>query len=129
MSFEHLATRTGNTKAQVLADTLDAATGRLLNEDRSPARRMGQIDNRGSHCYLAAYWAEALATQTSDAELASKFAPLAALLSENESTIHAELIADQGHANDIGGYYQPDPRLAAAAMRPSATFNAALSTL
>ncbi len=129
VSFDHLATRTGNTKAQVLADTLDAATGRLLNEDRSPARRMGQIDNRGSHCYLAAYWAEALATQTSDAELASKFAPLAALLSENESTIHAELIADQGHANDIGGYYQPDPRLAAAAMRPSATFNAAMSTL
>jgi isocitrate dehydrogenase len=129
VSFEHLATRTGNTKAQVLADTLDAATGRLLNEGRSPARRMGQIDNRGSHCYLAAYWAQSLADQTTDPELAAKFAPLAVLLTENEAAIHAELIADQGHPNDIGGYYQPDPRLAAAAMRPSAIFNAALSIL
>jgi isocitrate dehydrogenase len=128
VSFEHLATVTGNAKAKVVADTLDAATGKLLDEGKSPARKLGQIDNRGSHCYLAMYWAQALADQTVDGELATRFAPLAAALAEHETAIHAELIADQGHPNEIGGYYQPDPQLAAAAMRPSTIFNEILTS-
>ena len=129
VSFEHLATTTGNGKAQVLADTLDAATGRLLDEEKSPARKLGQIDNRGSHCFLATAWAQALAEQTTDPELAGLFAPIAAALTGSWATIEQELLDDQGHPNDIGGYYRPDPARAEAAMRPSATFNTILEML
>ncbi len=129
VSFEQLAQRTGNTRAQVLADTLDRATGTFLNEDRSPTRRLGGIDNRGSHFYLALYWAGELAAQSDDAELAEAFAELAKILAEQEQAIVAELVGVQGSPADIGGYYQPDPVLATAVMRPSATFNAALATL
>ncbi|MEU2236024.1 NADP-dependent isocitrate dehydrogenase [Streptomyces vietnamensis] len=128
-SFEHLATSTGNTRAQVLADTLDRATGTFLNEDKSPTRRLGGIDNRGSHFYLALYWAQELAAQTEDAELAKAFAPLAETLTANEQKIVDELIAVQGSPAEIGGYYQPDPAKAAAVMRPSATFNEAVASL
>ncbi|MEV4428923.1 NADP-dependent isocitrate dehydrogenase [Streptomyces sp. NPDC049602] len=128
-SFEHLATSTGNTRAQVLADTLDRATGTFLNEDKSPTRRLGGIDNRGSHFYLALYWAQELAAQTEDAELAKAFAPLAETLAANEQKIVDELIAVQGSPAEIGGYYQPDPAKAAAVMRPSATFNEAVASL
>ncbi|MFD0270100.1 NADP-dependent isocitrate dehydrogenase [Streptomyces sp. NPDC127106] len=128
-SFEHLATTTGNARAQVLADTLDRATGTFLNEDKSPTRRVGGIDNRGSHFFLALYWAQELAKQTDDAALATAFGPLAKTLTEAEQTIVGELIAVQGSPAEIGGYYQPDPAKAAAVMRPSATFNQALATL
>ncbi|WP_395359076.1 NADP-dependent isocitrate dehydrogenase [Streptomyces sp. YH02] len=128
-SFEHLATTTGNSRAQVLADTLDRATGTFLNEDKSPTRRLGGIDNRGSHFYLALYWAQELAAQTEDAELAKAFAPLAETLSANEQKIVDELVAVQGSPAEIGGYYQPDPAKAAAVMRPSATFNEAVASL
>jgi isocitrate dehydrogenase len=129
VSLEKYAESTGNTKAQLLADTLDRATGTLLAENRSPARRVGQIDNRGSHFYLALYWARELAGQSEDAELAAAFAPLAATLTAEEETIAAELIAVQGSPADIGGYYLPDDALTTAVMRPSATFNAALAQL
>ncbi|MFH8790537.1 NADP-dependent isocitrate dehydrogenase [Streptomyces roseoverticillatus] len=128
-SFEHLATTTGNARAKVLADTLDRATGTFLNEDKSPSRRLGGIDNRGSHFYLAMYWAQELAKQTDDAQLAQAFGPLAKTLAEQEETIVAELIAVQGSPADIGGYYQPDAAKASAVMRPSATLNQALATL
>ncbi|MEU6235600.1 NADP-dependent isocitrate dehydrogenase [Kitasatospora sp. NPDC047058] len=128
-SFEHLATSTGNARAQVLADTLDRATGTFLNEDKSPSRRLGGIDNRGSHFYLAMYWAQELAAQTADAELAQAFAGLAEALTSQEQAIVDELIAVQGSAVDLGGYYQPDPAKAAAVMRPSKTFNEALANL
>ncbi|MFJ6934862.1 NADP-dependent isocitrate dehydrogenase [Streptomyces sp. NPDC101132] len=128
-SFEHLATTTGNARAQVLADTLDRATGTFLNEDKSPTRRVGGIDNRGSHFYLATYWAQELARQTEDAELAEAFAPLAKTLTEAEQTIVEELNSVQGSPAEIGGYYQPDPAKAAAVMRPSATFNQAIASL
>ena len=124
-----LATTTGNARAQVLADALDIATGRVLEEGRSPSRKVGELDNRGSHYYLARYWAEALAAQTVDSELATAFAPLAERLVDEEPTIVAELNAVQGSPADVGGYYAPDPALAAAAMRPSPTFNAALELL
>ncbi len=127
VSFEHLATSQGNARAQILADTLDRATGTLLNEDRSPSRKLGGIDNRGSHFYLALYWAEELAGQTEDAELAAAFGALAKELSDHQETIVAELLSVQGSPADIGGYYQPDPTKAEAVMRPSATFNAALA--
>ncbi|MFJ5217309.1 NADP-dependent isocitrate dehydrogenase [Streptomyces sp. NPDC088354] len=129
VSFEHLATTTGNARAQVLADTLDRATGTFLNEDKSPSRKLGGIDNRGSHFYLALYWAQELAGQTDDPELAKAFAPLAQALAEQEETIVGELIAVQGSPADIGGYYQPDPAKASAVMRPSATLNEALAIL
>ncbi|MEU9147796.1 NADP-dependent isocitrate dehydrogenase [Streptomyces sp. NPDC048349] len=129
VSFEHLATTTGNARAQVLADTLDRATGSFLNEDKSPSRKLGGIDNRGSHFYLALYWAQELARQTADPKLAAAFDPLAKTLAEQEETIVAELIAVQGSPADIGGYYQPDPAKAAAVMRPSATLNQALALL
>lgn len=129
VSFEHLATTTGNARAQVLADTLDRATGTFLNEDKSPSRKLGGIDNRGSHFYLAMYWAQELAGQTDDAELAKAFGPLAQTLADKEQVIVDELIAVQGSPAEIGGYYQPDPAKAAATMRPSATFNEALATL
>ncbi|UUN25871.1 NADP-dependent isocitrate dehydrogenase [Streptomyces sp. FIT100] len=128
-SFEHLAQSTGNARAQVLADTLDRATATFLNEDKSPTRRVGGIDNRGSHFYLALYWAQELARQTDDAELAGAFAPLAKTLTEQERSIVDELLAVQGSPADIGGYYQPDVEKAAAVMRPSNTFNQALATL
>ncbi|MET9472396.1 NADP-dependent isocitrate dehydrogenase [Streptomyces sp. NPDC002917] len=128
-SFEHLATTTGNARAQVLADTLDRATGTFLNEDKSPSRKLGGIDNRGSHFYLAMYWAQELAKQTDDPQLAEAFAGLAKTLTEQEQTIVDELIAVQGSPVDIGGYYHPDAAKAAAAMRPSATFNEAIATL
>ncbi|MFD7905348.1 NADP-dependent isocitrate dehydrogenase [Kitasatospora sp. NPDC059747] len=128
-SFEHLAASTGNARAKVLADTLDRATGTFLNEDKSPSRRLGGIDNRGSHFYLATYWAQELAGQTEDAELAQAFEGLAKALTEQEQTIVEELVAVQGSAVDLGGYYQPDPAKAAAVMRPSKTFNDALANL
>ena len=127
-SFEHYAQFTGNTQAQVLADTLDRATGTFLDENKSPARRVGQIDNRGSHFYLALYWAQELARQTEDVELAKRFAPLAERLTADEATIVAELLAVQGAPADIGGYYRPDPVAAEAVMRPSATLNAAVDS-
>jgi isocitrate dehydrogenase len=129
VSFEHLANVTGNARAQILADTLDAATGQVLENGKSPARRLGQIDNRGSHFYLALYWAQALAGQTDDPELAEKFAPIAAELSANEQTIVDELLGVQGQPADIGGYYFPDPAKATAVMRPSPTFNAAIDAI
>ncbi|MCX5193261.1 NADP-dependent isocitrate dehydrogenase [Streptomyces sp. NBC_00249] len=129
VSFEHLATTTGNARAQVLADTLDRATGSFLNEDKSPSRKLGGIDNRGSHFYLALYWAQELSRQTDDPKLAAAFEPLAKTLAESEETIVRELIAVQGSPAEIGGYYQPDPAKAAAVMRPSATLNQALQLL
>ena len=128
-SFEHLAQTTGNARAQILADTLDRATGSFLNEDRSPGRKLGTIDNRGSHFYLALYWAQELARQTDDAELAAAFSALAASLADQEQTIVDELIAVQGSPVDIGSYYQPDAAKASAVMRPSTTFNHSLATL
>ncbi|WP_449447000.1 NADP-dependent isocitrate dehydrogenase [Thermomonas brevis] len=128
-SFEHLANTTGNKRAQVLADALDAANAKFLDNDRSPGRKLGTIDNRGSHFYVALYWAQALTEQTADAELAAKFAPLAKTLTDAEARIVEELIAAQGKPVDIGGYYQPDLAKLSAAMRPSATLNAALATL
>jgi isocitrate dehydrogenase len=128
-SLRHMATTTDNARALVLADTLDRATERLLNENKSPARKVGQIDNRGSHFYLALYWANELAQQAQDAELASAFAPVAKALAENEEAISAELIGVQGHPADVGGYYRPDAAKAASVMRPSATFNETLASL
>lgn len=128
-SFEKYAEQSGAAGAQVLADTLDAATGTFLNEDRSPGRKLGTIDNRGSHFYVALYWAEELAAQTADADLAAAFAPLAKTLRENESKIVEELLAVQGKPADIGGYYYPDAEKTSAVMRPSATLNEALAAL
>lgn len=129
VSFEHLAQATGNKRAQVLADTLDRATGRLLDENKGPARKVGEIDNRGSHFYLALYWAQELAQQTADAELAATFADTAKALTENESAIAQELIDAQGQAVDIGGYYRPDPAKVSAVMRPSTKLNAIIDGL
>ena len=128
-SFEHLANRYGNARAQVLADALDAANARILDENRSPARKVGELDNRGSHFYLAQYWAQALAQQTADAELAQRFAPVAKALVENEATILRELVEVQGGPVDIGGYYKPDTAKLSSAMRPSATLNAVIDGL
>jgi len=128
-SFEHLARVTDNPAAQVLADSLDAATARFLDENKSPSRRSGEIDNRGSHYFLAQYWARALADQTTDVALAERFGPVAEALESGEQAIVAELLAVQGSPADIGGYYQPVPALADAAMRPSATFNAIIDGL
>jgi len=127
VSLEHLAQTFGNDKAQVLADTLDQAIGKILDNDKSPARKVGQIDNRGSHFYLALYWAQALATQSRDKTLQAKFAPLAKVLLENEAKIAAELIAAQGRPVEMGGYYHPDFAKTSSAMRPSTTFNAVLN--
>jgi isocitrate dehydrogenase len=128
-SFEHLAQTTDNAKAQVLADTLDQATGRLLEENRSPSRKVKEIDNRGSQFYLSLFWAEALAAQSDDPELAAKFSALAEALRENEAKIAQELLEVQGHPVDLGGYYKPDDEKANAVMRPSQTFNDILATL
>lgn len=129
VSLEDLGIKTGNAQAKLLAKTLDQATGKLLDENKSPSRKVGQIDNRGSQFYLSLYWAQALASQTEDAGLAAKFAPLAQALAENEAKIVAELGAVQGKTADIGGYYQPDLSKLDAVMRPSATFNAAIAAL
>ncbi|HEJ2450232.1 TPA: NADP-dependent isocitrate dehydrogenase [Vibrio cholerae] len=123
-SLEHLSVVTGNHKAQVLADALDKATGKFLDMNKSPSRRVGEIDNRGSHFYLATYWAQALAEQTADADLAAEFAPIAKALEEKESQIVAELNGAQGKPGDLGGYYAPEFAKAAPLMRPSSTFNA-----
>jgi isocitrate dehydrogenase len=128
-SLEHFAQATGNQRAQVLADTLDRATGTFLEEDRSPGRRLGTTDNRGSHFYLALYWAEELAAQTEDAGLTEIFTELATRLRDNEKTIADELLAVQGSPADIGGYYRPDEDKVTAVMRPSKTFNEALASL
>jgi isocitrate dehydrogenase len=126
-SFELLAEKTGNPRAKLLADTMDRATGRVLEENRSPSRKAGELDNRGSHFYLALYWAQELAEQTDQPDLAARFAPLAERLAANEATIVDELNAVQGSPVDIGGYYRPVPEREAAAMRPSATLNDALA--
>jgi isocitrate dehydrogenase len=128
-SFGHLAEKTDNARARVLAETLDRATGTFLDENKSPARKVGSIDNRGSHFYLALYWAEELAAQSDDEALASDFGDLAKRLRENESTINDELIGVQGSPADIGGYYRPDGDKASAVMRPSKTLNEALASL
>jgi isocitrate dehydrogenase len=128
-SFEHLAQTQDNKKAQILADALDEANAKFLATDKSPARKVGQMDNRGSHFYLAMYWAEALANQTSDAEIAAKFAPISQALKENEAKINEELIGAQGEAQDVGGYYHPDSEKTYAAMRPSAALNAIVDAI
>jgi isocitrate dehydrogenase len=128
-SLEHLSLVFKHEKAKILADTLDAANGKFLENDKSPARKVGGIDNRGSHFYLALYWAEELAAQTKDAALKDTFTPVAQKLRAAEATISRELIAAQGKPVDIGGYYQPDDAKAGAAMRPSPTFNAIVATL
>ncbi len=128
-SFEHLAQRTKNPRAQVLADTLDRATGRFLDADRSPGRKLGTIDNRGSHFYLALYWADELAQQSDDTELAQLFSNVAAQLHASEDTIVKELLAVQGSAVDLGGYFHLNPVKASAALRPSATFNQIVASL
>jgi isocitrate dehydrogenase len=129
VSLEHLSETFGNAKAKVLADTLDEATGKFLINNKSPSRKVGGIDNRGSHFYLALYWAQALAAQDQDAELKAVFTPIAEKLTANEQKIAGELIAAQGKPVDIGGYYRPDDAKASAAMRPSKTFNEILGTL
>jgi isocitrate dehydrogenase len=129
VSFEHLATSTGNARAQVLADTLDRATGTFLLEDKSPKRKAGELDNRGSHFYLAKFWAQELASQNDDAELAAAFAAVSDALNSNEDTITGELLAVQGSPVDLGGYYRPDAAKVAAVMRPSAKFSEVLATL
>lgn len=123
-SLEHLAQTKDNKKAQILADALDEANAKFLANDKSPARKVGEIDNRGSHFYLAMYWAESLANQTSDTEIAAKLAPVAEAMRENEAKINEELIGAQGKAQDVGGYYHPNSEKTYAAMRPSATLNA-----
>ncbi|MBF6632071.1 MAG: NADP-dependent isocitrate dehydrogenase [Comamonas sp.] len=129
VSLEDMGIKNGNAQAKLLAKTLDEATGKLLDNNKSPSRKVGQIDNRGSQFYLSLYWTQALAAQTEDAALAAKFAPLAKTLAENEAKIVDELNAVQGKAADIGGYYQPDVAKLDAIMRPSATFNAAIASL
>ncbi|MCK5676051.1 MAG: NADP-dependent isocitrate dehydrogenase, partial [Verrucomicrobia bacterium] len=129
VSLEHLSTVFGNAKAQILADTLDAAIAQFLEENKSPGRKVHQLDNRGSHFYLALYWAQALVAQDMDAGLKVRFAPLAETLAANETKIIDELNAVQGQPMDIGGYYRSDEELAFKAMRPSKTFNAALAAL
>jgi isocitrate dehydrogenase len=126
-SFEHLAQTQNHAAAQVLAEALDAANGRFLEHDRSPGRKLGTLDNRGSHFYLALYWAQELAAQEKDPTLKAKFAPIAAALAREEAAIVAELTAVQGRPVDIGGYYRPDDARADAALRPSPTLNAILA--
>ena len=128
-SLEHLAQVTENSRAQVLAKALDQATGKFLDENKSPSRKVNELDNRGSHFYLSMYWAEALAAQSEDAELARHFASAATAMGENEARIVAELNSAQGVAMEVGGYYKPDPELAAAAMRPSATLNEIIASI
>ena len=128
-SLEHLAQTTGNEDVKVLAETLDEANGQILEHDRSPARKVGELDNRGSHFYLALYWAQALSRRGNSTSLAARFKPLAEALAANEAKINAELIAAQGKPVDMGGYYLPDQKKTAAGMRPSTTLNTALAAL
>jgi isocitrate dehydrogenase len=128
-SLEHLSIVAKHPRAKVFADTLDQANGKFLENDKSPGRKLGTIDNRGSHFYLALYWAQALASQASDAELRKIFSPVAQKLAENEAKIVQELNGVQGKPVDIGGYYQPDEAKAAAALRPSKTLNEILATV
>jgi isocitrate dehydrogenase len=128
-SLEHLSSRHGNAAAGVLAKTLDQANGKILDNNKSPARKVGELDNRGSHFYLALYWAQALAAQDEDAALKAKFAALAKTLADNEAKIVGELNAVQGKPVEIGGYYRPDLARVGQAMRPSTTFNDALAAL
>jgi len=128
-SLEHLAAAFRNEKAQLLAETLDQAIAKFLDNNKSPARKVGQIDNRGSHFYLALYWAQALADQTRDAALRTKFTSVARCLMENEATITTELLAAQGKPVDLGGYYHPNAAKASKAMRPSTTFNAIIDAI
>jgi isocitrate dehydrogenase len=128
-SLEHLAATFKNEKAQLLADTLDQAIAKFLDNNKSPARKVGQIDNRGSHFYLALYWAEALAEQSKDAELKAKFTSIAKALGESEAKINEELLAAQGKPVDMGGYYRPDFGKTSKAMRPSATLNAIIDAI
>jgi isocitrate dehydrogenase len=129
VSIEDLGEKTNNPKAKILAKALDDATDKLLKNNKSPKRKVYQLDNRGSHFYLAMYWAQALATQTDDADLATQFGVLAKALAENEEAILAELSAAQGKPVDIGGYYHADRSKVAAAMRPSKTFNETLKAI
>jgi isocitrate dehydrogenase len=128
-SLEHLGEKFNNTHAQVLAETLDEANGKILENNKSPARKVGELDNRGSHFYLALYWAQALAAQTKDRDIQSRFTTLARTLADNEAKINAELISAQGKPVDMGGYYHPDFAKTTKAMRPSETFNAALASI
>jgi isocitrate dehydrogenase len=123
-SLEHIGSTFQNPRAALLAETLDQAIGRFLDNNKSPARKVGQIDNRGSHFYLAMYWADALANQNADADIAATFAPVAAAMQENEAKINQELIAAQGSPQNVGGYYYPNQEKAYAAMRSSGTLNA-----
>jgi isocitrate dehydrogenase len=129
VSIEDLGTKTGNAAALVLAQALDTANGRVLDNDKSPQRKVGLIDNRGSHFYLAMYWARALADQNKHSGLKAKFGSIARALEEGEATIVAELNGVQGKPVDVGGYYHPDPALTATAMRPSPTLNAIIDAL
>jgi isocitrate dehydrogenase len=129
VSLEHFSQATGNARAKVLGDALDRATGRLLEENKSPSRKVGELDNRGSHFYLALYWAQELEAQSEDAELAAAFSGLAASLAGQETAINDELLAVQGHPVDLGGYYLPDPDRATAVMRPSTAFNDLIASL
>jgi isocitrate dehydrogenase len=129
VSLEELGIKTGNTQAKILAKALDAATGKLLDNNKNPSPKTGQLDNRGSQFYLTLYWAQELAAQTEDAALAAQFAPLAQSLAAGEATIVEELRVVQGQAVDVGGYYLVDAAKCEAVMRPSATFNAALAAL
>jgi isocitrate dehydrogenase len=126
--FEDMGRKTDNVRAELLGKTLDSAIGKLLENDKGPSRKTGELDNRGSQFYLAMYWAKELASQTSDKELADHFAPLAEALAENEETIVKELAAEQGKSVDIGGYYYPDSEKTTAVMRPSKTLNETLES-
>ena len=129
MSIEDIAAKTGNDKAVVLAAALHVANGKFLKEDKSPSRKVGELDNRGSHFYLAMYWAEALASQTTDLELQAQFKPFADVLLSNEAKIVQELNEAQGVVVDLGGYFHTDPTKVSAAMRPSKTLNAAIANI
>ena len=128
-SFDHMARVSNNAKAKVFAETLHTANTKFLDRDKSPSRKVGELDTRGSHFYLAMYWAEALAAQTQDTELQARFAKVAKQLVENEAKILAELKAAQGRPIEIGGYFRPNPELASKAMRPSPTFNAIVDAI
>ena len=129
VSLQHLSEASGNAGAKVMGDALDEATAKLLENAKSPSRKVRELDNRGSQFYLTLYWAQALASQDDDVALKQRFAPLAKRLAEDESKIIEELNSVQGRTMDIGGYYSPDAKLASEAMRPSSTFNAALASL
>ena len=129
VSIEDIGIKTGNPKAQILADALNEAIGKFLDENKSPSRKVNELDNRGSHFYLALYWAQSLASQQNDTDLKDKFAPLAEKLAEQEQAIVGELNDAQGSPVDIGGYYQPDEAKASEAMRPSQIFNNALASI